>query len=82
MCLNYVYRSDVRFSGPCVSSFSDIYGSVLITNINLSCVLQTNINKDSMNLWYAQRNHCLLFIVYTDLENLVDESCKTCKSRS
>ena len=24
----------------------------------------------------------LLFILYTGLENLIDESCKTCKSRS
>ena len=34
-------------------------------------------------VWYVRCNQCLLFILFTGLENLIiDESCKTCKSRS
>ena len=33
-------------------------------------------------VWYVKGNRCLLFILYSGMGNLSDESCKTCKSRS
>ena len=31
-------------------------------------------------VWYVKGNRCLLFILYSGMGNLSDESCKTCKS--
>ena len=46
-------------------------------------VLTTTANKQQQRL-YGMYDViiALLFILYTGLENLIDESCKTCKSRS
>ena len=32
-------------------------------------------------VWYVKGNRCLLFILFSGMGNLSDESCKTCKSR-
>jgi hypothetical protein len=50
--------------------------------LNLSSVLQTNNNKDCMLGPMYDVIFVLQFILCTCLENLIDESCKTCKSRS
>ena len=51
--------------------------------INILKFVKCSANKQQQRL-YGMYDVIivLLFILYTDLENLIDESCKTCKSRS
>ena len=35
--------------------------------------------KTPFYVWYVKGNRCLLFILYSGMGNLSDESCKTCK---